>query len=331
LGVTATGCMAIGKLGHYFFGIPELLCMIIALSVVTIYATFGGFTAVAITDVFQFIIFFIAIPVAFVIGLDEVGGYTNILKSLPESHLTMQSKDITLFASLAVFALIPNTTVPFVQRALVARNKSQLVKTFTSTTILMIPLYILVALIGFMTYIKNPNLQTDTVLFYFIKHYLPVGAVGFMIARLLAVIMSTQDSFLNTTSALIASDICKKIWPSLSVQKELIIARASCVLLAILYIFLLFIKEDILELIWFIANFWDPLVLTPFALALMGVRINKKFFFIIPIITLTSQIITRQIVGSFDTRSLAVGAITAAVSILIASYLHKKRRITWVN
>ena len=36
--------------------------MILALKIVTLYSTFDGIKAVAITDVFQFLIFFIALP-----------------------------------------------------------------------------------------------------------------------------------------------------------------------------------------------------------------------------------------------------------------------------
>ena len=58
LGITAGGSIAIGKLFHYFFGMNETLSMLVALGIVTLYSTFGGIKAVAITDVFQFLIFF---------------------------------------------------------------------------------------------------------------------------------------------------------------------------------------------------------------------------------------------------------------------------------
>ena len=68
LGITAASSMAIGKLLFYFFNVPETFGMLGALAVVTIYSTFGGIQAVAFTDVFQFLIFFIALPIACAIG-----------------------------------------------------------------------------------------------------------------------------------------------------------------------------------------------------------------------------------------------------------------------
>jgi SSS family solute:Na+ symporter len=323
LGVIAAGSMGIGKLVYHFFAIPELVGIIVALGVVTIYSTLGGFRAVAITDVFQFAVFFIAIPVACAIGYHNVGGYKNILQSLPPSHLTIEFKDLGLFLGVAIFCTIPAMDIPYIQRAMASKNQYQLRKAFNSTGLLMIPLIGLVALMGFITYVKNPNLQTDTVLFYFMEHYLPVGALGLMIAGLLAVIMSTQDSYLNTTSILISSDICKKVWPNLNAKEELLIARVSCVVLSIASISLVYVKEDIVSLIWFISNFWDPFVGIPFLLALAGVRVQKKLFFIIPTVSFIALMAARQIIGEFDIKTLTLGMAASAVATLILSSIKK--------
>ena len=56
------GSIAIGKLFHYFFGMNQTLAMLLELGIVTLYSTLGGIKAVAITDVFQFLIFYIALP-----------------------------------------------------------------------------------------------------------------------------------------------------------------------------------------------------------------------------------------------------------------------------
>jgi Na+/proline symporter/signal transduction histidine kinase len=327
LGILAGSSMAIGKLGYYFFNIPELTGMLVALSVVTAYSVFGGFRAVALTDVFQFFVFFIALPIACAIGYNDVGGYKSIVKALPTSHLKINFNNIWLFLGMAGYAISPNADIPFIQRALVSQNKSQLKKTFTATGILMFPLFIIIALIGLITYIKSPNLHTDTALFHFIKHYLPIGVAGLMISGVLAIIMSTQDSFLNSTSILISRDICKQIFPNLNKKKELLIARFSCIALSATSILLVFVKEDILSLIWFITNFWDPLVVAPFIIALIGIRIKKQLFFIIPLMTLIAQIITRQLVGAFDARSFTVGIITSIITTIAIYRIGKKQKI----
>ncbi len=325
LGVTAGGSMAMGKLGYYFFGIPEFIGVLIALSVVTIYSTIGGFCAVAFTDVFQFVVFFIAIPVACAIGYHNVGGYKNILQALPPSHLTVEFKDLGFLLSIVALALMAAIDLPYIQRALVAQNKYQLQKIFNATGWLMVPLFMLIALIAFTAYAHNPNLQPNIVLYYFIGHYLPIGAVGLMIAGVLAIIMSSQDSYLNATSTLVARDIFKQIWPNLNAKQELLIARTSCVVLAILSVFLAFVKEDIPSLLWLVYNFWAPVVGVPFMLALAGIRIKKELFCIIPIVALTFQVIARQFVGKFDAKTATIGIVAATITTLIVSRMNRKQ------
>ena len=74
LGITATSAIAIGYLLHYFLNITETTGMIIGLVVVTSYSVFGGIASVAFTDVFQFFIFFIALPIACITGYSDTGG-----------------------------------------------------------------------------------------------------------------------------------------------------------------------------------------------------------------------------------------------------------------
>jgi SSS family solute:Na+ symporter len=144
-----------------------------------------------------------------------------------------------------------------------------------------------------------------------------------MISGLLAVIMSTQDSFLNTTSTLISKDICKQIWPNLNAKQELLTARISCVILAIASTSLLYVKGDIISLMWFVGNFWEPLVGVPLLLALAGIRVQKKLFFIIPTISFIALMAARQIIGEFDIKTLALGMAASAVATLILSSIKK--------
>ena len=327
LGITAGGSIAIGKMVHYFFGISQTLSMLLALGIVTLYSTFGGIKVVAITDVFQFLIFFIALPVACAIGYNNVGGYQNIINSLPSSYLAIDKDNIILFLGMAGFALMPNADIPFIQRALVSSNTHQLKNTFNTVAVLMFPLFFIIALIGLITYIYNPNIDPDTALYFFVQNYLPAGVIGLMISGILAIVMSTQDSFLNTTSTLIARDVCKQIWPNISDKTELMIARLSCVIIAIMSISLLFITDNILDLIWFVANFWDPLIIVPFIGGLIGLRINQKLFFVLPITVLIAEITTRYFTGVFDSRSFTVGVIVSAITLYCISKMGKKKVI----
>jgi Na+/proline symporter/signal transduction histidine kinase len=325
MGITAASTLAIGYLLHYFTNIPETMGMIIGLGIVTCYSAFGGILSVAFTDVFQFLIFFIALPLACAIGYHRVGGFEEIIAFLPETHIKITANNIFLFLSFIFYALTPHTDIPFIQRALMTKDKKQFISTFTKVGVLMIPILLIVCLIALITYKTNSNIEPAVALYYFIDHYLPSGIKGLLIAGLLAIVMSTQDSYLNTTSALISRDIGKQIWPSLTDKQELLIARISCVCIAIVSISLIFLQKGMMEIAWFFANVWLPLITFPLLGGLLGARISNKSFVTLVLSSLSAVIFTRFITGAFDTRSLSVGVITSVIVLYFANRRYKKQ------
>ncbi len=325
LGVTAASILAIGYLLHYFLKIPEFWGMSIGLFVVTTYSASGGVQSVARTDVLQFLIFFVIIPVACAVGVSKIGGIEKVFYSLPETHITIKKSNILLFSSFLFFTLIPYTGIPYVQRALISKDNDQFKKAFTISGILMLPLLLAISCISLVAYKLNPNLDSNVALFDFVDHNVPSVIKGLMIAGLLSVIMSTQDSYLNTTSSLIAKDICKQIWPQITNKKQLAIARVSCVLISLFSIFMAMEKQNVLNIEWLICNFWTPVVTIPFFGGLVGARISEKQFLILVALVFIMETAARYITGSFDTISLMVGIITSVVVLLIGHLHHRKK------
>ncbi len=324
ISVITMSATAIGYLLHYFFDIPENTGMIIGIAVVTLYSAFGGITAVAFTDVFQFLIFFVALPIACTIGYKSSGSMENVIAKLPQTHITLDMHDIPLFLSLVLFVIVPNVDIPYMQRALMAKSKKQFVTSFRAVSILMVPLLLVVSLIGIIMCAFNPNINPNIALYLFMDSFLYTGIKGLLIAGLLAVVMSTQDSYLNTTSSLISRDICKKIWPSLTDKQELLIARLSCVAISAVSILAVFFKAGILDISWLSNNFWMPLVTFPLVAGLVGARISNKSFNVLIVLSLSTTVITRFFTGTFDTRSLAVGVITSIIVLFVGNRKYKK-------
>ncbi|NRA73327.1 MAG: sodium:solute symporter family protein, partial [Rickettsiales bacterium] len=324
IAVTAMSTMAIGYLLHYFLDISENMGMVVGLIIVTIYSTFGGISSVVFTDLFQFLIFFIALPIACFVGYQQSGGITQVWSLLPKTHIEISSGNIPLFISFIFFALIPNIDIPYIQRSLIAKDKKQFLQSFVGVSLLLIPLLLIVSSIGVITYYNNPNLlEFDKTLYFFIDSYLPIGIKGLVIAGLLAMIMSTQDSYLNTVSSLIAHDVCKKMWLSINDKQELLIARTSCIIVSLVSILIILSGKGILEIVWLVDSFLLPLVAAPLIVGLIGMRINKKLFIFPTIISFASVIIARIFTGEFDTRGIAIGMLTSAIVLYI---LHKKHK-----
>lgn len=325
ISITAASAIAIGYLLNYFMQIPENIGIITGITIVTIYSTLGGIASVAFTDVFQFLIFFIALPVACIVGYQASGGIENIVSDLPPSYLSIDKSNMTFFLSLAFASLLSTTEIPYIQRALMAKDKKQFTHTFIAVGLLFIPFLAIISLIGLMVYKFDPNLNANIVFYYFVDHYLAPGLKGLMISGVLAIIMSTQDSFLNTTSSLISHDICKKLWPSLEKKHELLIARVSCVVISFASISIIFFKSNIIDIVCLTNNFWDPLITFPLLAGLLGARISNISFNILVILSIFVTLIARYFTGAFDTRSLVAGVLTSVIVLYIGNKRYKKK------
>ena len=68
-------------------------CTLVLGAVVVLYSAFGGIKSVIVTDVIQFIILMLAIPIMTNMCLDEAGGINVVLNSIPDSHNKIISHD----------------------------------------------------------------------------------------------------------------------------------------------------------------------------------------------------------------------------------------------
>ncbi|MDJ1304900.1 MAG: hypothetical protein MRQ09_01495 [Candidatus Midichloria sp.] len=119
---------------------------------------------VAFTDVFQFTILIVAIPLACSFAYREAGGHENIMSSLPKEMLSLNlTKDnIWLFLSLIFYSLLPQTARTFVQRFLLSRDSKQLVRCIRIVAALNIFFILMICLIGFFIRAQAPEIDPNT-------------------------------------------------------------------------------------------------------------------------------------------------------------------------
>jgi Na+/proline symporter len=280
ISIVAMQVLAIGYLFEFFFGVSVKTGAMIGFSVLVLYSMLGGIKAVVLTDALQALILAIAIPAACFIGYNDIGGMDGIIANVPNTHKSIEWSRTNI---LAAFGWIAWTLIAsygsFVQRFLMTNNTQQLRKVFVSLFFLTIPFTITVSLIGFIVKAKAPDINPNTALYFLINQYLPIGIKGFVIAGVLAAIMSTADSWLNTVSVLFAHDIIKKIFPGLNDRQELNSARIALVLIALFASFMTFYHhESVLKLDLVACNFWDPIVYIPLAAGFLGYVVKPQSF-----------------------------------------------------
>lgn len=318
--VTTTQSTAIGTIAHYYFSIPIFWGTAIGALIVVFYSATGGIRAVAATDVFQFAVLIIAIPVACSYIYRDVGGYSGIVHSLPKDmlRLDINMNNIALFLSLILFNLLPETSGTFVQRFLMSKSNTQLTKCLRVVAAIHFPFIIFLCIIGLCVKIKAQYIEPDDVLIYFISHYIVIGIKGLIISGLLAAMMSTADSFLNNAGVLCARDIIASLI-RLEEKRVLLIARITTVVIGVTAIFLSIAGKGIMELLYLATNF-ESIIFISLTAGFLGFKTNSRSFIAATIFATLCTGISGYIVGDLGTISFLCGMVGSAVGLFGMHY-----------
>ena len=208
--LTVAQFMAMGYIFKIFLGVNYEYGVIIAGAVITFYSVVGGIRSVVTTDVLQFLVLAVVLPLIMVVFYNKSGGVDEIIASIPESHLN-------IFAHDAVYEYLPHILTSFIpvsfvipatiQRYLMCKNVKQIKEVSYIYIGLQICLKVVVIGIAFISVALLPQLGGKEVLPYIIDNYLPTGFKGLAICAIIAAIMSSADSFLNTAGVLLAHNI----------------------------------------------------------------------------------------------------------------------------
>ena len=242
------------KVFEYFFDIP-LTASIIVIGVVTAtYTTLGGLRAIVVTDAIQATVLLAGciLLTVFAIGqLGDVGIHTidDLRNAAKPDQLSMihPIKDssgannefswLTVMIGYHVLGIwYWCTDQTIVQKVLGAKSMrdGQLGALFAGV-LKLLPLFLMVfpgvlAYVLFSDQIKEPN-DTLNVL---IDNLLPIGLKGLFAAGLLAAVMSTVESALNSIATMTSEDIVKKLRPQATERTLVLTGRLTAWIVIVL-------------------------------------------------------------------------------------------------
>ncbi len=190
-------------------------CFVLAL-VAGLYTAFGGLKAVVYTDAIQAIVLIIGCSVLTYMMFERMDfDWNAVIASAPEGHFSVvRDLDHPNLPWTGLLLGVPflgfwywSTNQYIVQRVLGAKDvKNARGGVMLAGFLKIIPLFIMV-IPGAMAISLLPGLENgDQVLPTAILTILPVGMVGLVLAGLIAAIMSSVDSTLNSASTLVVKD-----------------------------------------------------------------------------------------------------------------------------
>jgi SSS family solute:Na+ symporter/sodium/proline symporter len=261
---TSSGIVAGGKLFESSFGLSYELGLYVTAGVVVSYTLFGGFLAVSLTDFVQGCIMFIALVLVPVVVINNVGGFSTMHNSIQDINPDL----LDMFSGVGIIGIISAMSWGlgyFGQPHIIVRFMAiRSVKDLPTARRIGMT-WMIVAICGAMAtgfsgivYVKNTGiaLADPETIFILLSQVLFNPLIsGFLLAAILAAIMSTISSQLLVTSSSLTGDFYHTFLnKEASEQRLVLVGRISVFLVALVAIYLAYDRNSsILDLV---SNAW---------------------------------------------------------------------------
>ena len=310
-GIIGAQVSAMGYVFHLFLGLEHALGIVIGCGIVIAYSIYGGMKAVIATDILQFWILIIAMPVALICGVIYVGGVAQVIAAVPETHFHIPGNMTWLaMAGLFISLLVGEALVPpYVQRLFIARDVATTKKGVLWSGLLSIPFFIIAGCLGLVAFTIDATIDANLAMPTVLQTALPMGLKGLTVAGVIAVIMSSADSYLNSAAIAVTHDIIKPLSRSLlSTNLELRIARIATLFIGVMAIFFALQIKSAMDILLYSYNFWAPIILVPLAAGILGLQIQTRQFVLCGVLSIVSVILWNSCLQS-GLDGLVVGVI----------------------
>ena len=207
------------------------------------YTIAGGLKAVVYTDTIQALLLLFGSTLIAWFAYQKVGSWDAVLAvTTPRELSLIQPLDDPALPWLGLIVGLPLLGIYFwcsnqfmVQRTLAAKNLDEGRWGSLFAGLLKLPVIFIMVFPGIFARVLYPNLEKGDMVFpTMIFDLLPDGIRGLILVVLIAAIMSSLDSTLNSVSTLVTMDWVKKFRPNLSSRKLVSVGRLATGIVMIL-------------------------------------------------------------------------------------------------
>lgn len=244
MAVGTSQMVAIGTLGETLFGLNSVLAILIMGSGVLVYTVLGGMMAVGYTNIMHIVVMYVGAILAVVLCANDINGFAGLKANLPESYFSPFSIGYPkVFSWIIASVLGACTAQAGLQPVLAAKDEKTAVKSSFSIAALVAPFGILTVLLGMIAKVKFPDLPDAKLALPNLLLSLPPLAGGFIIASILAAVLSTASPIFLACGTLFTRDIFQEVGKgSEAGDKKLLkvsrittfVAGAICIVFAII-------------------------------------------------------------------------------------------------
>ncbi|WP_213994794.1 sodium/proline symporter PutP [Arsukibacterium sp.] len=261
---TSSGVVGGGKLFESSFNLSYELGLYVTAGVVVIYTLIGGFMAVSMTDFVQGCIMFISLVLVPVVALDHLGGFGEV-KQVVETIDPQLINWVGASSAIAIVSALSWGLGYFGQPHIIVRfmaiRSVKDIKTARRIGMSWMLVTIVGALmtgfvgIAYVAQTKMTLSDPETIFIVFSQFLFHPFIAGFLLAAILAAIMSTISSQLLVTSSSLTEDFYKAFVKRDATQRELVlVGRLSVLAVALVAIALAYDRDS--SVLQLVSNAW---------------------------------------------------------------------------
>jgi SSS family solute:Na+ symporter len=258
-----------------YFGMTYTLGLFVVVAVVWFYCMFGGFKSVVTTDMGQFIWIIVAMLIVLITVVTRSGGIGNV-KHVVEMKGTENFFNVFGNGKFSIFYIISFSFAWTIsdeiwQRFSAAKSVKDAKKISRGALYINIPLYFLAVIIGIFAVALFAEKPEGHIMGAIIKQYVPWYFAGIAFAGLLAAVMSTMDTALNTGALVLTEDIYHKVINPNASEKQLVTSgRIAVTIMAGCGILISLAIKDMLWVLWMASDILAAGVFWPLVLGMYG-------------------------------------------------------------
>lgn len=205
--------ISLGIFLQLLFGGELYVNIIFGTSFVVLYSMWGGFRAVVFSDLIQFGVMCLAVALVLLFSVTTFGGLVFLKNNLPATHFNVTGT--VGWATTLVWGFIALSTLVdpnFYQRCFAAVNEKAARNGILISTVIWFLFDICTTFGAMYARAVIPEATASHSYLTYAVQLLPDGLRGFMLAGILATILSTMDSYLFLAGTTLAYDLAPKKW-----------------------------------------------------------------------------------------------------------------------
>lgn len=185
---------------------------------VTLWSLWGGFRAVVFSDIVQFFFMILAVVLIVIFAWAQMGSPLVLMEQLPLTHLDWSGGES--FSNILVWGFIALSTLVdpnFYQRVLAADSEKTAKRGIIISTVIWFIFDCCTTLGALYARVALPDADPQNAYLQFSIQLVPHGVRGLILAGILAIILSTLDSYLFNAATCVSYDFFKlktrfKVW-----------------------------------------------------------------------------------------------------------------------